>query len=160
MTLEQLDLFPSEELSLEVSPARISPSPEKGPASPESDQDSSGKSFDFLMNFIPSGSSSKMSLVSCQLTEDGIWQPSSKRWLTSGMASPGECWTLSTSESPKDVVESSLSAILEIPGEHLRKYFLSPRACTGILRRAAKRSRKLPDALQSALESVAARLPE
>lgn len=37
-----------------------------------------------------------------------------------------------------------------------RKYFLSQKACAGILRRAAKRGRNLPAKLQDALELVAA----
>lgn len=36
--------------------------------------------------------------------------------------------------------------------EHLRKYFLSARACEGILRRAKARGKDLPDALEKALE--------
>jgi hypothetical protein len=60
-------------------------------------------------------------------------------------------------ESPSDAVESSLSDILEPTGDHLRKYFLSPKACAGILRRAAKRGRKLPEMLEQALMSVANR---
>ena len=71
------------------------------------------------------------------------------------MASPGECWTLNASESPNGAVESSLSDILEPPGEHLLKYSLSPRAAAGILRRSEKRGRALPDALRMALESLA-----
>jgi hypothetical protein len=35
------------------------------------------------------------------------------------------------------------------------KYFLSQKACRGILRRAEKRGKKLPGALQQALEAVA-----
>lgn len=84
------------------------------------------------------------------------WVPSSGRWLTSGMGSPIEFWTLSTSEFPNSVVESSLSDILEPPGEHLRKYYLSPKAATGILRRAGRRGRRLPTLLQEALERLAA----
>jgi len=37
----------------------------------------------------------------------------------------------------------------------LRKYYLSPKACAGILRRAEKRGRELPRALQQALTQVA-----
>ncbi|AEJ94027.1 hypothetical protein THIBAULT_104 [Mycobacterium phage Thibault] len=50
---------------------------------------------------------------------------------------------------------SNLSSILETPGEHLRKYFLSAKACQGILRRAAKRGRKLPEPLEQALRAIA-----
>ena len=72
------------------------------------------------------------------------------------MGSPIEFSTLNSRESPSVVVASSLSDILESPGPHLRKYFLSWKAAQGILRRAAKRGRALPPALQQALESLAA----
>lgn len=52
--------------------------------------------------------------------------------------------------SPKDVRESSLSQILEdnVP----EKYFLSKKACEGILRRAEKRGKTLPPQLEMALK--------
>jgi hypothetical protein len=59
-----------------------------------------------------------------------------------------------SSEFRSGGVESSLSEILET-GRIAPRYFLSPRACAGILRRAAKRGKKLPDLLAAALESVA-----
>ena len=122
-------------------------------------QGSTGTSPDSWLTSLPPGSSSKTSLASCRRMADGTWVPSSGRWQTSGMASPGACWTLSTSESPSDAAESSLSDILEPHGEHLRKYFLSPTAAAGILRRSERRGRALPDALREALEIVASRLP-
>jgi hypothetical protein len=73
------------------------------------------------------------------------------------MGSPTGFWTLSSSECPSAAVASSLSDILESPGPHLRKYFLSWKAAAGILRRAAKRGRALPAQLQQALESLAER---
>jgi hypothetical protein len=44
---------------------------------------------------------------------------------------------------------------LETTGDHLKKYSLSARAAQGILRRAEKRGKTLPEALQKALETVA-----
>ena len=61
----------------------------------------------------------------------------------------GACWTLNTGECPKDVKESSLSAILQESAPE--KYFLSARACEEILRRAEKRGKKLPLMLWEAL---------
>jgi hypothetical protein len=69
------------------------------------------------------------------------------------MVAPGECWTLSSSECPSDAVASSLSDILET-GAVPRRYYLSAKACAGILRRAAKRRRELPPLLRMALERV------
>jgi hypothetical protein len=40
-------------------------------------------------------------------------------------------------------------------GDVPQRFFLSPKACTGILRRAAKRNRKLPEQLRLALVAVA-----
>jgi hypothetical protein len=70
------------------------------------------------------------------------------------MVAPGECWTLSSSECPNDDVASSLLDILETGGVP-RRYFLSAKASAGILRRAAKRGKKLPDVLAAVLASVA-----
>jgi len=100
------------------------------------------------------GLSGKTSPVFCHLTPDGTLEPSSQRWQNSGMGGPTESWTLSTSEFRSDVVESSLSDILET-GDVPQRFFLSPTACTGILRRAAKRNRKLPEQLRLALVAVA-----
>lgn len=83
----------------------------------------------------------------------GILAPSSGRWANSGMGSATECWMLNTLESPKDAEECLLSDTLEI-GDLPHKYYLSPKACQGILRRAEKRQKKLPSALQHALEMI------
>jgi hypothetical protein len=74
------------------------------------------------------------------------------------MGSPTEYWTLAISEYPSDAVASSLSDILET-GEVPQQYFLSSRACRGILRRAEKRGKDLPEALKSALLAVASWTP-
>ena len=57
---------------------------------------------------------------------------------------------LNTSECPKGVVESSLSQILldTVPS----RYYLSRRACLGILRRAKERGKPLPPQLEQALK--------
>jgi len=69
------------------------------------------------------------------------------------MGSPTEFWTLSISEYPSDGVASSLLDILET-GELPPRYYLSGTACRGILRRAEKRDKELPEALRSALLAV------
>lgn len=61
----------------------------------------------------------------------------------------GEHSMLNTGESPRDAVESSLSEILE-DSPH-PKYYLSPKACRGILRRAQERGKPLPKRLEYAL---------
>ena len=64
---------------------------------------------------------------------------------------------LNTGESPSDVVESSLSQILE--DSPLPKYYLSKTACLGILRRAKARDKELPVQLKTALEIQAGLTP-
>jgi hypothetical protein len=93
-----------------------------------------------------------MFLVPCHPTEDGILVPSSGRWLNSGMGSLTEFLTLKTLESHNgdDGFSSSLAAILEI-GPLPQKYYLSPKACKGILRRIEKREMTIPDELKKAL---------
>ena len=66
-----------------------------------------------------------------------------------------ELSTLNTGESPSDAVESMLSSILEVNAPE--KYSLSPRACEGILRRAERRGKKLPEMLELALRQTIAR---
>jgi hypothetical protein len=65
-----------------------------------------------------------------------------------------ECLTLNTSEWPSDGVACSLSETLEA-GSVPPRFFLSARACQGILRRAEKRGKELPAQLRSALTAVA-----
>jgi hypothetical protein len=109
---------------------------------------------DWLIAFAPAGSSGRMSQEFCRATEDGILVPSSGAWSNAGMGSPTECWTLSISECPSVVVVSSLSDILET-GDLPQRFFLSARACAGILRRAEKRGKSLPPSLAEALRAAA-----
>jgi hypothetical protein len=88
--------------------------------------------------------------------EDGTLVPSSGRWLNSGMGFHGESWTLSISEWPKDAAVCSLSDTLET-GDVPQRFFLSAKACQGILRRAEKRGKVLPEALERSLKAVTAR---
>ena len=61
---------------------------------------------------------------------------------------------VNTSVWPSDGSVCSLSAILET-GDVPSKFYLSPLACRGILRRAAKRGKELPEHLRLALKQVA-----
>ncbi len=85
-------------------------------------------------------------------------EPSSGQWGNSGMGTPTECWTLSTSEFPSDAAGCSLSDVLET-GELPRKFYLSQKAAQGVLRRAEKRGWILPRPLGQALEAVARMTP-
>lgn len=66
----------------------------------------------------------------------------------------GESWMPNTSAWPNDASVCSLSQILEI-GRIPPKYFLSGKACAGILRRAERRGKELPEQLRHALKAVA-----
>ena len=61
----------------------------------------------------------------------------------------GDSLTLNIGESPNAERESLLSWILEVNAPE--KYYLSARACQGILIRASRRGKKLPDLLQTAM---------
>ena len=78
--------------------------------------------------------------------KDGRWLDASQEM---GGLWPGEYMTRSFGESPKEGVESRLSQILE--DSALPKYYLSAKACQGILNRAEKRGKALPEILKTAL---------
>lgn len=63
----------------------------------------------------------------------------------------GEYTMRSFGEFPSVANESRLSQILE--GSAPRKYYLSARACAGILNRAQRRGKALPEVLKAALEN-------
>ena len=100
------------------------------------------------------GLSGKMSPASCLLTEEGILEPSLGRWAHWGMGGRTESWTHSGSEWPSAVAVCSLSQTLET-GPLPQRFYLSQKACAGILRRAAKRGKELPQLLSEALKAVA-----
>ena len=119
-------------------------------------------SVPLLQGIAPAGWFGRTSPVSCHRTEDGTLVPSSGSWQNSGMGSPTAFLTLSTSEwnhtlapSLKDDSVCSLSDILEDSGSVPQRYFLSAKACAGILRRAEKRGKSLPEPLALALRAVA-----
>ena len=61
----------------------------------------------------------------------------------------GECMTRNTGEPPNAAVVSRLSQILEATPQE--KYSLSAKACQGILRRAERRGKDLPETLKAVL---------
>ena len=135
------------------------------PANPSPSQDSerdwmiraatSASSFlDWLRDTIPAGCFGRTSPACCRI-EQGRLAPSSEGWQNSGMGTLGQSWTLNTSESRNAAAACSLSGILEDSGSVARRYYLTPRACAGILRRAEKRGKDLPPALLQALKQVA-----
>ena len=105
----------------------------------------------------PSGSCGKMFLASCHQTEEKILVPSLGAWGNWGMGSPTEFLTLNGAEhtgiqEPCRSAEgvSSLLDVLEITSVPQR-FYLSAKACKGILRRAERRGKELPSMLRQAL---------
>ena len=96
------------------------------------------------------GSSSRMPLF-LDLRSGAMQEPS---WEMGG-ALLGEYTMHSFGESPKEGVESRLSQILQ--DDPLPKYYLSEKACQGILNRANRRGKELPKELKEALEAQATR---
>lgn len=75
-------------------------------------------------------------------------------WLTStDSPQPNYCLTLNLSEQPRVANPTRLSEILEEDADP--KFNLSAKACQGILNRAQKRGKQLPEILQKALEAQA-----
>ena len=108
-----------------------------------------------LANTLPGGQFGK-TFLECFPTEQTLSATSSPGYLNSGMASAGESLMLNTSAWPSDAAVCSLSDILET-GSVPQRFFLSAKACQGILRRAEKRGKELPEALSQALSIVATR---
>lgn len=121
----------------------------------EAAADCGSSSRDAWLIFVRRAFLSKTSLDCFPLEPVEISESWSKRWQTWGMALHGECLTLSGSESPSAAAVCSLSDVLEPTCDVPRKYYLSATACRGILRRAARRGRELPEQLHRALEQAA-----
>lgn len=94
-------------------------------------------------------SNRKPPVLKC-LKRDGLLGDATAAWTDDGVLL-GELSTLNTGESPNVAVESHLSQILE--EEPQQKYYLSEKACLGILRRAEMRGKKLPKELEIALKA-------
>lgn len=82
------------------------------------------------------------------LTRDGLQQDACLTWTEDG-ALLGEYTMHSFGECPNAAAESRLSAILEECPHP--KYYLSAKACAGILRRAERRGKELPEPLKQVL---------
>ena len=139
-------------------PARdsASPAPETGCATSEAL--SLGIMCGWLERLNRGGSCGKTSRACCLPIKELTFEPSCKPLSNAGIACAGGFSTLSILESPSDAEECSLSDILEddVP----LKYYLSPKACAGILRRARTRKQKIPPILLKALQDVCTQNPE
>ena len=91
-------------------------------------------------------SQTKMPLFLDLRTANG--QVAAASWVTGG-ALPGEYTMRSFGEYPNEERESRLSQITEACAP--QKYYLSARACQGILNRAKRKNKKLPEILEKVL---------
>ena len=163
MVMEQLSMFAEELTSLsEELPVRDSVSQESREDCKMTDPSSALPFASYLQTCIPGGSSGKMFRVSLAPEVGKISKPSCEKLMKSGIAVHGECLTLNTPEWTATLVPflkedgvCSLSDILEMSGNIPQKYYLSPRACLGIIRRAESRGKDLPPMLKEALEQQA-----
>lgn len=166
--MEELTLFP------EDPPAKTFPWLDAVKDWMEQGADCSGTNAASLIRALPLGFCGRTSLELCHPTteptllpccgasqahipgcpmEDGT-TPELSSGRNGGLS--GGCLTLNGLEWPNDAAVCSLSAVLEpivAP-----KYFLSPRACQGILNRSVRRGKKLPEHLEEALQVVAQEL--
>lgn len=96
-----------------------------------------------------SASQSRKPPILKSLKKDGqLGGATTMKWEDDG-AWLGECMTRNTGESPNAAVGSRLSQILEATPQE--KYSLSAKACQGILRRAERRGKDLPETLKTVL---------
>jgi hypothetical protein len=151
MQLKQQDLWTS---SFSEAPANRSQLPERDLAWMIRAATWHSTPLQWLASCAPVGLYSKTSLDSLVQMEDGTLGAFSQQWGNAGISAPGGFSMRNISEFHSGAVASSLSDILET-GDLPPRYFLSATACKGILRRAEKRGKELPEALGRALESVA-----
>lgn len=92
--------------------------------------------------------SRKPPILKCLKKAGQLGGATTMKWEDDG-AWLGECMTRNTGESPNAAVGSRLSQILEATPQE--KYSLSAKACQGILRRAERRGKDLPETLKQVL---------
>ena len=96
--------------------------------------------------FEPFCNPSAIPKFQCLVLDDG----QDPEWFEGdGQISHGEYWMPDIGEFPSVVVASSLLQILEADAP--QKYYLSQKACAGILRRAERRGKQLPAVLEAIL---------
>src|SRR5207244_197272 len=139
-----------------ASPAKTSPSPASAEGSLGSGPVSPTRSSTLWSGTDLPPSSSRTFRASSPLMEARTLGHSSVVWANSGTGGPTGFSTLVTSECRSDdggcsSSPSTLSEVLEPTAP--QRFYLSARAAQGILRRATRRGRELPEALFRALIS-------
>ena len=85
----------------------------------------------------------------CLRLKKGSGHTQTYTWVTDGLLLT-ELLMHNIGESPNEGEDVTLSSVLEMNVPE--KYYLSVKACEGILRRAERRGKQLPDVLKNALE--------
>jgi len=138
-----------------ASPAKAYPWQESVRASLMNAAVSSLKCVEWWAKQSPTSLSGRMFPDCSVVTGERTSRPSSGHWPTSGIMELGGCWTVNSSEWPSGGDGSLVCSLAEIlDGEVPQRFYLSPKAAAGILRRAEKRGRTLPRALHEALQAV------
>lgn len=144
-------MWEQQTLLSEVAPVKASLSQARGKDSQEL-PDSCSNTFERYVNSVHVGLSGRTSQERSQASGGRLTASSCQRWMRSGMVWHGEYWMRSFSVWPKDASVCSLLEVLEPCVA--RKYFLSAKACRGIISRADRRGKPLPKRLRNALEEA------
>lgn len=105
-----------------------------------------------VLTLEPCLKASQKPVFQCLKMEDG----QTPEWFNAQSAKlHGECSMLSFGVYPREEKESSLSQILQKKEDVPTKYYLSAKACAGILRRAERINKPLPESLETALKRQA-----
>tara|TARA_R110002094_G_scaffold41331_7_gene53784 strand:- start:661 stop:1011 length:351 start_codon:yes stop_codon:yes gene_type:complete len=77
------------------------------------------------------------------------------KWQSGGYAYRDDCWDISAPEGPAKVIQTKLINVIDktVPD---KKYFLSPNAAEGILRRVESQNRTLFPPMSAALKQMVA----
>lgn len=113
--------------------------------------------FQFLNLTTESGRIAEQSSATASLLRGDLWTLNTSEYLNAAKGSPLSWITGVTTQRTYYYRESRLSEILQTDASE--KYYLSARACEGILRRADKRGKELPEVLKTALENQITHTP-
>lgn len=119
-----------------------------GKMSPERSAATKGETLRQSSKRSSASQSRKPPILKCLKKDGQLGGATTMKWEDDG-AWLGECMTRNTGESPNAAVVSRLSQILEVTPQE--KYSLSAKACLGILRRAERRGKDLPERLKAVL---------
>lgn len=113
--------------------------------------------FQFLNLTTENGRIAEQSPATECLCVGDLWTLNTSEYLNAASESPLSWITGVTTQRTYYYRESRLSEILQTDASE--KYYLSARACEGILRRADKRGKELPEVLKAALENQITHTP-